>query len=109
MQCCISYHVCPHPSIPCVMYTQQVTNEERIRKCTLTPNGSAFSHEICDPQLAGLSFSGKDSGTATMMNKMSKIAIEAANQMTTFSLYMSCRNAPMAGLVTKLAANVAET
>ena len=36
------------------------------------------------------------------------MAMAAANQMTTVSLYMSCRNAPIAGLVTKLAANVAE-
>ena len=74
----------------------------------LTPKGSAFSHEICEPQLAGRSFSGKDSGTATRMKRRSKMAMAAANHMTTVSLYMSWRKAPIAGLVTRLAANVAE-
>lgn len=74
-----------------------------------TPKGSAFSHEICEPQLAGRIFSGKDSGTATKMKRMSRMAMAEASQITKFSLYKSCKKAPMAGLVTRLAAKVADT
>lgn len=59
--------------------------------------------------MAGRSFSGSDSGTSTKMKSTSKMAMDEASQMTKFSLYISCRNAPIAGLVTRLAANVAET
>ena len=55
----------------------------------LTPKGSAFSHEMAEPQLAGRNFSGSDSGTATMMKRTSSSATAVAIQMTTVSLYMS--------------------
>lgn len=57
----------------------------------LTPNGSAFSHETADPQLAGRSFSGRDSGTATIIKNTSKRATAVAIHITTVSLYRSCR------------------
>ena len=53
----------------------------------LTPNGSAFSHDIWLPQEAGLIFSGKDSGTNTIINKMSSNATAEANATTKLSLY----------------------
>ena len=59
--------------------------------------------------MAGLTFSGKDSGIKTSINKTSSRAIAVANQTTRFSLYASPRYAPIAGLVTRLAANVADT
>lgn len=64
---------------------------------------------MADPQLAGRSFSGNDSGTATMMKRTSSSATAVAIQMTTVSLYKSWRYAPSAGLVTRLAAKVADT
>lgn len=75
----------------------------------LTPKGSAFSHEIWEPQLAGRNFSGRDSGTATSMKRTSSTATAVASHITSVSLYNLSKYAPIAGLVTRLAAKVAET
>ncbi len=75
----------------------------------LTAKGSACSHEIGAPQDAGLIFSGSDSGTATRIKQMSSIAMAEARTTTRLSPYTWLRYAPMAGLITRLAANVAET
>ena len=61
------------------------------------------------PQDAGRIFSGSDSGTATRMKQMSSRAMAVARTTTKLSPYTRPRYAPMAGLITKLAANVAET
>ena len=52
----------------------------------LTPKGSAFSHEICEPHDDGRTFSGKDSGTATIMNNTSSSAMAEARAITKLSL-----------------------
>lgn len=70
----------------------------------LTPNGSAWSHEN-GPTLGD----GRDSGTATRIKQTSKAAIEVASMTTTALPYTWLKYAPIAGLVTKLAANVADT
>ena len=75
----------------------------------LTPNGSAFSQERWEPQLVGLIFSGSDSGMATMMKSRSRTAMAVARATTRLSPYTLPRWAPIAGLVTRLAANVADT
>lgn len=61
------------------------------------------------PHEAGLIFSGRDSGTATRMKQMSSRAMAVARITTSVSPYACDRYAPMAGLVTRLAANVADT
>lgn len=61
------------------------------------------------PQEAGLIFSGKDSGTATRMKQMSSRAIAVARITTRVSPYAADKYAPIAGLVTRLAAKVADT
>lgn len=53
----------------------------------LTPNGSAFSQEIWDPQFAVRNFSGRDSGTITNINRTSNTAIAVASHITKLSLY----------------------
>ena len=75
----------------------------------LTAKGSTLSQEIGDPQDEGLTFSGSDSGTTTSINKTSNKAIAEASHITKLSLYILPRYAPRAGLVTRLAANVADT
>jgi len=61
------------------------------------------------PQEAGLIFSGRDSGTATRIKQMSSRAMAVARITTNVSPYATDRYAPIAGLVTKLAAKVADT
>ena len=75
----------------------------------LTAKGSACSQEMGAPHEAGLIFSGRDSGTATRMKHMSSRAMAVARITTSVSPYACDRYAPMAGLVTRLAANVADT
>lgn len=76
----------------------------------LTPQGSAFSQDIWEPQEEdGLIFSGNDSGMKTSINNISKAATAVAISITTFWLYTFSMKAPIAGLVIKLAANVADT
>ncbi|RNA03791.1 hypothetical protein BpHYR1_006030 [Brachionus plicatilis] len=65
-------------------------------------NGSTFSQLIDFDR--SRNFSGNDSGTATKMKNKSKTAIAVARAITKFSEYE-----PSAGLVIKLAANVADT
>ena len=77
-----------------------------------TPNGSALSHEIWDSSrwwASGCLVSDSDSGTATIMKRTSSAATTVASATTRPSPYMLPRYAPIAGLVTKLAANVADT
>lgn len=52
-----------------------------------TENGSACSHDIGAPQDAGLNFSGRDSGTATIIKKTSRMATAEAKATTKLSLY----------------------
>jgi len=81
-----------------------------LSECRLfTANGSAFSHAMCEPHVAGRHFSGSDSGTASNRKQTSRIATNDASAITRLSLYARPRYAPMAGLVTRLAANDAET
>lgn len=61
------------------------------------------------PQVLGLILSGRDSGTARRMKQMSARAISVASRTTRLSPYQADRYAPMAGLVTRLAAKVADT
>lgn len=61
------------------------------------------------PQVLRRIFSGSDSGTASMMKQISARATSVATSTTRLSPYRADRYAPIAGLVTKLAANVAET
>lgn len=61
------------------------------------------------PHEDGRTFSGKLSGTATRMKNTSKMAMAVASATTRFSLYASIMYAPSAGLITMLAANVADT
>ena len=68
--------------------------------------GSACSHDI---GTGGRAFSGRLSGTATRMKKTSRMAMAVARATTTFSPYVVIVNAPIAGLITMLAANVADT
>lgn len=75
----------------------------------LTAKGSACSQDIGAPQDDGRTFSGKDSGTATRIIKTSSKAIAVATATTRFSPYVFIMYAPRAGLMTKLAANVADT
>lgn len=75
----------------------------------LTVKGSACSQEIGAPQVLSLILSGRDSGTASRMKQMSARAISVATRTTRLSPYQADRYAPMAGLVTRLAANVADT
>lgn len=75
----------------------------------LTANGSACSQEIGKPKDDNLIFSGRDSGTTSRTKRISSTATMVARRTTTLSPYQTDKNAPMAGLVTKLAANVAET
>lgn len=77
--------------------------------CELTPNGSALSQEMCEPQEAGRSLTGRDSGTHTKTKKISRRAMAVARAITRLSVYILPRYAPSAGLVTRLAANVADT
>lgn len=69
-------------------------------------NGSACSQDM---GTGGRAFSGKLSGTATSINKTSSIAMAVANATAKFSPYAVMVHAPKAGLITMLAANVAET
>lgn len=75
----------------------------------LTAKGSACSQEIGAPQVLSLILSGRDSGTARRMKQMSARAISVATRTTRLSPYQADRYAPMAGLVTRLAAKVADT
>ena len=75
----------------------------------LTLNGSAFSQGIDFPHDTGRNRSGSDSGTHTKINKRSNNEIAVARATTTESLYVVPRYAPNAGLVMRLAANVADT
>lgn len=75
----------------------------------LTAKGSACSHDIRAPHEGGLIFSGRDSGTASSMKQISTTATTVATNTTKLSPYKLDRCAPIAGLVTKLAANVADT
>jgi hypothetical protein len=52
----------------------------------LTENGSTFSQEIGEPQVAGRTFSGNDSGIKTSINNISNNAIAVANHTTKLSL-----------------------
>lgn len=61
------------------------------------------------PQVFSLILSGRDSGTASRMKQMSASAISVATRTTRLSPYQADRYAPMAGLVTRLAAKVADT
>lgn len=61
------------------------------------------------PQVLSLILSGRDSGTASRMKQMSARAISVATRTTRLSPYQADRYAPMAGLVTRLAAKVADT
>lgn len=61
------------------------------------------------PQVLSLILSGRDSGMASKMKQMSARAISVATRTTRLSPYQADRYAPMAGLVTRLAANVADT
>ena len=58
----------------------------KIKLKQLTPNGSAFSHEILELRPDFCSLSASDSGTQTSINKMSNRATTVANAMTRFSL-----------------------
>jgi len=64
---------------------------------------------MCEPHVAGRHFSGSDSGTASSRNPTSRIATNVASAITRLSLYARPRYAPIAGLVTRLAANDADT
>lgn len=75
----------------------------------LTAKGSACSQEIGAPQDAGLTRSGRDSGTATKINSRSEAATKVASATTALSSYILPRYPPSAGLMIRLAANVAET
>ncbi|KAF4525362.1 hypothetical protein B566_EDAN007845 [Ephemera danica] len=75
----------------------------------LTAKGSACSQEIGAPHEEGRTFSGSDSGTATRMKNTSRTAMAVARATTTLSLYVSSNQAPRAGDITMLAANVADT
>lgn len=61
------------------------------------------------PHVFSLILSGSDSGTASRMKQMSASEMSVASRTTRLSPYQADRYAPMAGLVTRLAANVAET
>ncbi len=75
----------------------------------LTAKGSACSQDMGAPQVLSLILSGRDSGTASRMKQMSARAINVATRTTRLSPYQADRYAPMAGLVTRLAAKVADT
>lgn len=90
------------------------SNDKSVRYCNichllLTAKGSACSQEIGAPQVLSLILSGRDSGTARRMKQMSARAISVATRTTRLSPYQADRYAPMAGLVTRLAAKVADT
>lgn len=90
--------------------TTGITNVTMIPESRLiTANGSAFSHAMCEPHVAGRHFSGNDSGTASSRKQTSRIATNDASAITRLSLYARPRYAPIAGLVTRLAANEADT
>lgn len=76
---------------------------------TLTAKGSACSQEMGKPHDDSLILSGRDSGTTSRTNRISATAMMVASRTTRLSPYWTDRNAPIAGLVTKLAAKVAET
>jgi len=61
------------------------------------------------PQVLSLILSGRDSGTASRMKQMSARAMSVASRTTKLSPYQADRYAPIAGLVTRLAAKVADT
>lgn len=61
------------------------------------------------PQVLSLILSGSDSGMASRMKQMSASEISVASSTTRLSPYQADRYAPMAGLVTRLAAKVADT
>lgn len=75
----------------------------------LTAKGSACSQEMGKPQDVRRILSGSDSGTTKNTKAMSATAITVATRTTRLSPYCADRYAPMAGLVTRLAAKVAET
>lgn len=75
----------------------------------LTVKGSACSQDMGAPQVLSLILSGRDSGTASRMKQMSARAMRVASRTTRLSPYQADRYAPMAGLVTRLAAKVADT
>jgi len=62
-----------------------------------------------EPHVAGRHFSGSDSGTASSRKPTSRTATNDASAITRLSLYARPRYAPIAGLVTRLAANDADT
>lgn len=62
-----------------------------MEKKYITANGSACSQEIGAPHDDGRTFSGNDSGTATMIIKTSRIAMAVAKATTQFSLYASIK------------------
>lgn len=89
---------------------QTKTNQSAtINYWLLTAKGSACSQDMGDPQVLSLILSGRDSGTASRMKQMSARAISVATRTTRLSPYQADRYAPMAGLVTRLAAKVADT
>ena len=76
----------------------------------LTANGSACSQLICEPHEAILDDSGRDSGTMNKMKARLKAVMSVARMMTSTSpLLRVSIHVPSAGLITRLAANVAET
>jgi len=78
----------------------------------LTAKGSACSHVIEFPQVLLRVPSLSDSGTMNIMNSRFMIAMPVAKE-TTLNMpvlgYCSRINVPRAGLITRLAANMAET
>jgi len=74
-----------------------------------TEKGSTLSQEMGAPHDVGRTFSGRDSGINTSIKSISSNAMAVASHTTKLSLYRFPRYAPMAGLVTRLAAKVADT
>ena len=75
----------------------------------LTAKGSACSQEMGKPQELSLILSGSDSGTTKNTKAMSATAITVATSTTRLSPYWADRYSPIAGLMTRLAAKVADT